>query len=205
MSAFNPRHRDTLAGQISIALYRISQAMGFLLRERGLQLDLTPAQIQALLFLKYARPGVRTIGGLSERLKVAYATSSSVADALERKGLLKRSVVPEDLRVVKLALTPAGEERVAQVEGVLDVIEAAVNHLPEEEQSSLAHALKIIVRELHGAGYVRVYEMCRGCQFFRKDAHPENPQEPHHCAFMDAPLREADTYLECPEFAPANE
>jgi DNA-binding MarR family transcriptional regulator len=205
MSAFNPRQRDTLAGQISIALYRISQAIGFLLRERGQQLNLTPAQIQALLFLKYARTGVRTIGGLSERLKVAYATSSGVADALERKGLLQRSLLPEDLRVVTLALTPEGEQQVVQVEGVLDVVEAAVSRLSGEEQAALASALKIIVRELHSAGYVHVYEMCRGCQFFRKDAHPENPQAPHHCAFMDAPLREEDTYLECPEFTPASE
>lgn len=202
MSSFNPKHRNTTGGQISVALYRITQAIDLLLRERGKALRLSPAQIQSLLFLKYARPGVRTIGGLANRLGVTYATSSGVADALERKRLIKRTPLPEDQRVITVGLTPKGESKAELLEDVLDEIESAVNALPDAEQAALLRATQAIVRHLQNAGYVKVYEMCWGCQFFQMDAHPDDPRGPHHCAFMDAPLPEPNTYLECPDFVP---
>jgi len=174
-----------------------------LLRERGKALRLSPAQIQALLFLKYARPGVRTIGGLADRLAVTYATSSGVADALEGKHLIQRKPLPEDQRVITLGLTSKGEGKAELLEDVLDEIELAVNALPDAERAALLRATQAIVRHLQRAGYVKVYEMCWGCQFFQRDAHPDDPRGPHHCAFMDAPLPEPNTYLECPDFVPA--
>lgn len=202
MSCFNPKHRNTPGGQITIALYRIAQAIEHLLREQGKVVQLSPTQIQSLVFLKYARPGVRTIGGLATRLGATYATSSGVADALERKRLIRRVPLPEDQRVITLGLTPKGEDHARMLEGVLDEIEIAVNALPETEQTALFHATQAIVRRLQRAGYVNVYEMCWNCQFFRKDVHPNDPLGPHHCAFMDAPLSEPNTYLECPDFIP---
>lgn len=203
MSTFNPKHRNMSGGQISIALYRITQAIDLFLRERGKINRLSPAQIQALLFLKYARPGVRTIGGLANRLEVAYATSSGVADALERKRLIQRKPLPEDKRVITLGLTPKGEDKAELLEDVLDEIELAVNALPDAEQAALLRATQTIIRHLQNVGYVKVYEMCWGCQFFQRDAHPDDPRGPHHCAFINAPLSEPNTYLECPDFIPA--
>ncbi|MGQ9487824.1 MAG: MarR family winged helix-turn-helix transcriptional regulator [Armatimonadota bacterium] len=203
MKAFDPKQRHTPSGQITIALYRISQAIDYVLRERGKQVHLSPAQIQALLFLKNARPEAHTIGGLATRLRVTYATSSGVADALEQKRLVERIPLPEDQRVITLSLTSEGERQAEELENVLDVIENAVDALSDAEKSELLHATQAIVRRLQSAGYVRVYEMCWGCQFFRPNAHPNDPRGPHHCAFMDAPLPKADTYRECPDFVPA--
>lgn len=203
MSPFDPKQRKTVAGQITIALHRIAQAIEYLLRERAKVVHLSPAQIQSLLFLKYARPGVHTIGGLAYRLGVTYATASEVADALERKQLINRSPLPDDQRVIALRLTPEGEEATKRLDDLLDEIESAVRSLPEAEQSALLHATQAIVRRLQQAGYVRVYEMCWGCQFFVKDAHPSDPRGPHHCLYVDAPIPEPNTYRECPDFVPA--
>jgi len=203
MKPFDPSQRTTCSGQITIALYRISQAIQHLLRERGEARQLSPAQIQTLLFLKYARPGVRTVGGVAERLMSSYATASGVIDALERKQLLARTPLPADRRTITLALTELGEQEARALEDVLDEIEAAVESLPEADQGALLRATQAIVRRLQIAGHVKVYEMCWGCQFFRQNAHPDNPRGPHHCAFVDAPLPEAQTYLECPDFVPA--
>lgn len=204
MSHFNPKHRNTPQGQTTIALYRITQAIDSLLRQKGKAMHLSPAQIQTLLFLKYARTGVRTIGGLAHRLGVTYPTASGVADALEAKRLIKRIPLPEDLRIITLGLTSQGESKAESLEDALDEVESAINTLPEAEQAALLRAAQAIVRRLQRAGYVQVYEMCWGCQFFRKDAHPNDPRGRHHCAFMDAPLSEPDSYLECPDFVSAD-
>jgi DNA-binding MarR family transcriptional regulator len=203
MSAFDPRARPgNPAGSITIALYRISQAIDRILRRRGEEQGLSPAQIHALLFLRFARPGVRTIGGLAHRLAASYATASGVADALERKRLLQRRPHAADRRTVMLMLTDSGQERASALETVLDEIEAAVAALPEAEQQALLRATQAIVRRLQEAGHVSVYEMCQGCQFFRRNAHPADPRGPHHCAFVDAPLPEPMTVFECPDFVP---
>ncbi len=205
MSAFDPVERnESLPARVTAALYRISQAMNRLLRVRGEAAGLSPAQIQALLFLQYARPGVRTIGGLAERLGATYATTSGVADALERKQLLKRQPLPEDRRTVTLQLTAKGGREAESVEDVLAEIEAAIASLPEAEQEALQRAAQAIVLRLQAAGHVKVYEMCWGCRFFRRNAHPADPRGPHHCAFVDAPLREEEAVLECPDFVPAS-
>jgi len=205
MTSFDPKHRTTVGGQITIALYRIAQAIDYLLRERGKTMHLSPAQIQTLIFLKYARPGVRTVGGVAQRLGVTYATASGVADALENKRFIERVTLPGDQRVVTLLLTEAGTAQAGQLEDVLDEIEAAVDGLPDAEQSVLLHATQAIVARLQQSGYVRVYEMCWGCQFFRRDVHPDDPRGPHHCAFVDAPLAEPATYFECPDFVPSDQ
>jgi len=205
MSAFNPVERFTRSARITIALYRICQAMNYLLRERGKARQLSPAQIQALLFLKYARPGVRTVGGLADRLGVSYATASGVVDALERKQLLIRSPLPTDQRIVTLALTTQGERETILLEDVLDEIERTVAALPDHDQEVLIRTTQSIIRHLQERGYVKVYEMCWGCQFFRRNAHPDDPRGPHHCAYVDAPLPEQHTYLECPDFTPAEQ
>jgi len=206
MSPFNPRVRsERPSGQIAIALYRIAQAVQIALRRAGQAHRLSPAQVQALLFLAYARPGVRTIGGLAQRLQATLATASEVVDALERKGLAVREPWPEDQRVIGVRLTAAGRRRAARLEHLLDDLEAAVETLPPAEQEHLRRALQHLVRRLAAGGYVVVYEMCWGCAFFRPNAHPENPSAPHHCAFMDAPLPDADTYTECPDFTPREE
>lgn len=203
MPVFDPRSRQHHpAGAVAIAFYRIGQAIGHLLRKRGEETKLSPAQMQALLFLRFARPGVHTIGGLAERLSVSYATASGIADALERKQLIRRQPSPEDARAVILALTEVGQVQAVDLENVLDELAEAIAQLSQEEQVALLHATQAIVRRLQDAGHIKVYEMCWNCQFFRRDAHPEDPRGPHHCAFVDAPLPEPNTYRECPDFVP---
>lgn len=205
MSSFDPRHRaDNISGQIAIALYRVSQAIGYLFRKRGTEQNLSPAQIQALLFLHYSRMGVRTIGGLSSRLASSYATTSGVVDALENKGFVKRQPLPSDQRTITLQLTAAGIQKTGLVDDVLEVIESAISDLSPDKQQAFIDVMQHVVGRLQAAGHVEVYEMCWGCQFFRQDAHPETPNAPHHCAFVDAPLEEPSTLLECPDFIPIN-
>jgi DNA-binding MarR family transcriptional regulator len=204
MSSFDPRYREDHApGRIAIALTRIAQAVGLELREAGQAAGLSAAQVQALLFLAYARPGVRTVGGLAERLGCSHPTASGIVDALERKGLVERSSGTLDRRTTVLRLTAGGRRAVDGMDGALARLESVVEGLSEADQAAAERALQRIVAGLVDQGLVRVYEMCWNCTFFRRDAHPEDQAGAHHCAFMDAPLPEADTYTECPDFTPA--
>lgn len=206
MSSFDPRYRqDNIVGNAAVALYRIGQAVAIMLRRKGMAHGLSPAQVQALLFLAYARPGVRTVGGLAQRLGCTVATASGVADALERKGLALREPWPQHRRTITLRLTARGEALAREVDDALDDLEAIIRELPRPDQEALLRVTRHLVRRLVEMGHVVAYEMCWNCGFFRSHAHPDNPAAPHHCAFMDAPLPEEDTYTECPDFTPVEE
>lgn len=205
MKSLNPRHRHTKSGQITVALYRISQAIHHLLRRRAEQTNLSAAQVQALLFLKHTRSTAHTIGGVAKGLALAYATTSAMADALERKGLVERQTLERDRRTIALRLTPQGEVTSSLLEDVLDQIEHIIENLPVDEQEVLQRVIQKIVFHLSQNGHIQLYDMCWHCQFFRRNAHPEDPARPHHCTFIDAPLAEADTYFDCPDFQPQAE
>lgn len=87
-----------------------------------------------------------TITELSSRLMVAPATLVPVADALERKGLVQRSVDPRDRRRQPLCLTEAGAAVVARIAAVAmaDSLEQALAALgPDKTQQ-----LHMLLREL---------------------------------------------------------
>ncbi|MFN3285195.1 MAG: MarR family winged helix-turn-helix transcriptional regulator [bacterium] len=190
-------------GHTAVALYRISQALSILFRERSEALGLTSPQAQALLFLRYARPDLHTLTGLAQRLLCTPANANGVVDALERKGLLRRERGEGVRGRKRLRLTRNGEAAAESLDSALADLERWIRELPEEDQLGLLRATEALVRRFVEAGYVRVYEMCWSCNFFRADAHPEDPRGPHHCAFADVPLPDPITYTECPDHVPA--
>ena len=200
MSSFDPQYRqDNVPGNVAVTLYRIGQAVSQLLRDKGLAHGLSSAQVQALLFLAYARTGIRTIGGLADRLGCTPATASGVADALERKGLAIRKPWPQHRRTVTLNLTQDGIAMVAQVDDSLVELENIVCELPEAEQTALLQAASTIERGLAERGWVKIYGMCRKCGYFEPDSLAGDLGS-SYCALMDAPVSDLDSYMECARF-----
>jgi DNA-binding MarR family transcriptional regulator len=203
MSSFDPQYRqESVPGDLTVTLYRISQAVSQLLRDKGQAYGLSSTQIQALLFLAYARTGIRTIGGLAERLGCTPATASGVADALERKGLVVRRPRPHDRRTVTLHLTQDGVAMVSQVDDSLAELENVVRELPEAKQTALLQATTYVAHGLAERGWVKVYGTCRRCGNSRPDSVPGGPGS-SYCALMDAPVSDVDSHAECAHFTNA--
>lgn len=72
-------------------------------------LDLTVSQLCVLMFL---RPGPQRIGRLAERLATSLSSATSIANRLERRGLIERVPDETDGRVVLCRLTASGEDTI---------------------------------------------------------------------------------------------
>lgn len=71
---------------------------------------LTPSQHQLLLAVKGHRgPHGPTIGEVAEYLMLRHHSAVGLTDRTEKAGFVARSRDPEDHRVIRLELTPAGE------------------------------------------------------------------------------------------------
>ncbi len=201
--AFDPARRaQDLPADLAMALFRVSQAITLMVRDAAGAAGLSPAQANALTFLKRVRPGARNITGVAQRLGTTLATASEVVDALTAKGLVEKARSAADGRVVTLALTPAGQERADRLEDMLEPLRQILAALDPAEQQTLRQLLVRVIAGLIARGFVRPYLMCWQCRFFQPFAHPDSPGGPHHCAFMDAPLPAEHTYFECPDAEP---
>src|SRR5262245_62775847 len=86
-------------------LYRVSQQHFQRIEARC---GLSGAQLWALSELK-ARPG-STISELASALSIHLSTASNLLDRLEHKKLVRRHRGPPDQRVVRVVVTPEGED-----------------------------------------------------------------------------------------------
>lgn len=86
-------------------------------RRRGRALlanyGITPPQFDALLILDH--DGELTIGDLSNRLYLAYSTTTDLVDRLERAGFVVRQRDMEDRRVVRVRLQEFGARLIEEV------------------------------------------------------------------------------------------
>lgn len=162
--------------------------------------ELTPTQGEVLSQL--SRESGMTLGALAERLGVRASTASEAVAVLEAKGLLRRDRSSEDRRRLQLALTAGGRELAEQVAQWPDFLAQVVEDLEPSEQGQLLRLLQRMIRKLQERGEIPVARMCVSCRFFRPHEH-QDPDRPHHCAFVDLPFGDRDLRIDCAEHEPA--
>lgn len=108
----------------------------------ALDADVTLPQFRALVVL--AARGPQRPADISAELKVAPSTGTRMCERLVRKGLVRRTRTPNDRRVVRLRLTPAGESLVEEVisrrRDELAAIVAATSHHWRPAVTAALHA-----------------------------------------------------------------
>lgn len=109
MTQYSPAEQTKFADMLVKIGRKLRTAFDARLRAEGLTL----ARGRILLILS-KRDGV-TLTDLAQELEVETPTAVRLLDGLEKAQLLERLAVPEDRRVKRLALTPAGIARAAKV------------------------------------------------------------------------------------------
>lgn len=158
---------------------------------------LNPTQAQALSLLAGRPAGLRA-KDIAAHLAISAPTIADTIAALERKSLVSRAPDPADGRAMLVRVTEGGW-RIGRVLGdAASQVSAALAHLTPAQQDELLLAQVRIIRSLQQAGAIPEQRMCVSCRHFRPNAHAEGPQ-PHHCAFVDAPIGTRDLRLDCRE------
>lgn len=112
--------------------------------------SVTPPQFDALMILK--NEGELTIGDLSNRLYLAYSTTTDLVDRLERLGYVARRRDESDRRVVRVVMQPAGWDI---IERVLDArrayLASILEPLSEDEKREILRVLALLDRRMDEA------------------------------------------------------
>ncbi len=156
---------------------------------------LNPTQAQVLALLAARSSGLRP-REIADHLAVSAPSIADTLSALERKGLLVRSRDPSDARAVIVRLSDAGRAVGGSVAAAASQVTAALATLSPVEQADLLMTQVKLIRTLQQAGAIPPQRMCVSCRHFRPNAHRHHAQ-PHHCAFVNAPIGDRDLRLDC--------
>lgn len=189
---------ETPHRSVSTGLAKIGLALRHHAWREGRAGRLTPTQAQALAVLR-GHEGAR-VTDLADELAISQPTASDAVTALVRKGLVERTTAP-DRRARRLRLTPRGRREADRVAEWPDLLLSAVDALEPDEQGALLRGLSTMIRVLQEEGRIPVARMCITCRFFQPSVH-DDPERPHHCAFVDAPFGERALRLDCADFRP---
>jgi len=134
--------------RISYVVARLERAIRRGINDRVSLYDLTVLQYTTLSVL--GRRGELSNAQLARRAYMSPQAMSEVIEALESKGLIKRSQHPSHRRVYPATLTAKGRKVLAACERLVDELEAEMlGGLGAAEQARLREGLVHAVRMLH--------------------------------------------------------
>ncbi len=193
----NAQHLE-VDSKIAAALERMSQAFRVLLWEKTKTHQLSPIQVQFLVYLLYHPSSQSTISHLAKEYTLTPATVSDAITTLEEKQLVARERSRVDRRVAFIALTGEGKKNARKLASWAEVIRASIADFPGEEKVVVMKFLMRLLAALQQAGVITIARMCITCKFFQPEAHPAS-RAPHHCGLLNKPLADTELRLDCPE------
>ncbi len=181
--------------KISLLLYRISQGINKLIREKAKEHEVSSTQIQTVIFLSGAHPRNKNVTSITSRLQIAQPTASRVVGSLVEKGLVQRERSEKDRRKVKLELTEKGESIAESINEISQVLQDSVQGLPEERRREFSQDLLEIAGGMQSQGHLSTALTCQYCRFFDRNG-GETEERPHHCKLTGEDMSEEESNSE---------
>ncbi len=131
--------RTALPSELSAAGRKMRTVFDRLVRARGLTL----ARARTLMLL--ANDSGMTQKDLAAALDVEHPTMVRVLDGLEKQGLIERCAVDGDRRAKRVALTPASEGQIRELEELSEAVRVQMlEGIPQEDVATTLRVLRQI-------------------------------------------------------------
>lgn len=183
-----------LADRINDGLKRIAAAMRSDEWAAAQTLGVNPTQLQILTYLDARSTGTR-VTEIAAHLGVSQPTATDSVNALQRKGYVAKAA-GADRRSSTVGITSEGRDALREAGQSENVTRDALAALPAAEQQELLMSLVKVITTLQEAGAIPVQRMCSTCRYFEAHRHA-GKDAPHHCHFVNAPLRRRDFRVDC--------
>lgn len=168
-----------------------------LVRAREHGEGLNPAQWEALRYLARANRFSDSPGALTLYLGATKGTISQTVMALERKGMITKSVRDGERRSVVLRLTAQGRDTLAKDPWL--ALARAADDLGNKTRRRIAKGLRELLSQELLRGRHKSFGTCRTCRFFREKGRDREAGGPHQCMYFETPLSQQDAQLICVE------
>lgn len=191
-SPFDPlQQENSLDARITFALERISLVFKSLLLEQGKQTNLSPIQLQILVFLLYHGPQKCKISYLATEFSLTKATVSDSVKVLIQKDLLKKIIDPQDSRSFSLNLTMEGEKQAKDAALMAAPMEQIIAKYSQDQKETFYRILFNTIQDLQINGLIPLQRMCFSC------ANYQSQNGKHYCKLLKKMLEDTELRLDC--------
>ena len=137
-----PEQADRMAAVTSVM--RVQQLLLWRIEDILKPFGLTFAAYEALRLLAFTRAGSMPMGKMGTRLMVHPAAVTNAISKLEQRGLVQRSMSPQDRRVVLATITDNGRELVEQATAALNDGCFGLPGITSEQAAEMADVLRAV-------------------------------------------------------------
>lgn len=188
---------SNLDGKIVTGLERLSQVFRVLLWEKAKKYDLSPIQIQVLIFIKNHSKTKATVSYLAKEFNITKATISDTIKILEQKKYIEKALNEKDSRSCILELTAKGLEMVLLTEDFTDPVYNFVKDADEKDKIVLWNTVSSLIQQLNHLQVINVQSTCFNCGYFLQQ------EGNNHCRLLQMKLESKDIRLDCNDHKPA--
>jgi DNA-binding MarR family transcriptional regulator len=188
------QQNSDLSSKITAGLERLSQVFRTLLWEKAKENQLSPIQIQILLFIANHAPQMATVSYLALEFNVTKATISDAVKTLEQKKLLAKNPDKNDARSFILSLTKDGKNVIKRASDFAQSFLFLIQRYSPEEKKLLWDVISDLIKNLHEQGIISVQRTCHTCK------HHQMTGRIHHCLLLERDLKEIEIRMDCPDF-----
>lgn len=187
----------SIDGKIVAGFERLSQVFKVLLWEKAQKYNLSPIQIQILIFIKNHAKNKSTVSYLAKEFNLTKATVSDTVKILEQKKYISKELHISDSRSYTVALTAEGLEIVLLTQNFTDPLYDVVASTNEADKVILWKSISSLIQQLNHLQLINIQNSCNNCHYFSD--HDGNK----HCRLMDLQLQSNDIRIDCPDHKPA--
>ncbi len=178
------------------SLERLSQVFRFLLWEYAKEHQLSPIQIQFLIYIASHSRKFSSVSELARAFSLTPATVSDAVTVLEQKGLVQKMVSKRDKRKFPLTLTKAGQQLSHHVKNWSEPFLNRLQEFPLQTRESLLEFLLKMVESLKQADLLDEINTCFSCGFLLT-GHEDLESR---CILRNVPLNGYDFRLNCANY-----
>lgn len=194
-SIFNLDNQNSnLDSKIVAGLDRISQVFKTLLWEKSKTYNLSPIQIQLLIFIEYHSEEKTTISYLSQEFNLSKPTISETIKTLEQKQFIKKIVDKKDTRSYRIELTQNGKNIVLETENFVNPLTEIITNSKQNDKLVLWENITTIILQLNELKIISVQRTCFKCKFYSENNNKS------FCNLLNQNLKTEDIRIDCEEF-----
>lgn len=182
-----------LSEKIVAGLERLATLSRSLLWQEAQRQQLSPIQLQIMMFLQGHKHLAVTVSGLAAEFQLTKPTVSDAVKVLEQKEFILRTADAVDRRVQYITLSKTGRRIVMQSSAYLDPVVAAFDAQSAPELAAAWNVISGAIHTLVQEQTISPQRMCFTCRHYSRNGRV------HHCALLDLVLHEAQIRLDCPE------
>ncbi len=186
----------SIDSKISFALEKIFTAYRFLIWNKVKDMNLSPIQLQFILYLHKYPKKMRKVSTIALEFALTKATVSDAIKSLKMRKLINKIKDKKDKRIYIINLTEKGKRLAESIEIWDRPIKKILSSFTMEEKERIFSFFIKLIDSLRKQGVVKVARMCISCSHFKRDFFPDR-RKPHFCELTGIAISDIELNIDC--------